>query len=506
MKLDLTLAIVKSLKVGEKPVGKDEKGRLIYEPNPRKTPYFIWDSSPSAPEGFGLKVANKKTFVVQRKVAGVSMRSSLGSISEFLGEGGLDEARKKAASLATEMVEKGVNPTVVARRQLANEITLGQAFDEYETFITTRENKKATANTLHTFKKVKKSFSDWYHRRISQIVFEEILDRFDDGKEFMTANEQRFRTAYTVVQHVIEVEALRAANEKRSPLLTSNPFSILKLKGKYRSNAEIERSRRENRVRNPLSPSDTLGKFLDALWVKRKATDERNKIGCSYLLLTLISGARRSECAKLKWAELLSEDEKLTNSWVDLKNEKIFFYKTKNSQDHLLPLPPMMKRMLEGLQNDAVEYFANGKISDKKRFYVFPARNKFSKEGHYSDSKDLLERIRDMAGIECLTRHDLRRSFGTILTDLEVPDKIGRRFMNHNQAETHNLYTTAEWKYMSDWMIRIEEAILSKSPIIYNALKPIEKSVLPITRELPVVPPDKPRTGRPKKEVEEATA
>ena len=46
---------------------------------------------------------------------------------------------------------------------------------------------------------------------------------------------------------------------------------------------------------------------------------------------------------------------------------------------------------------------------------------------------------------------------------------------------------------------RIEQAMLTKGPNVWNSLKPLEKSPLP-AGDLPAVPADKPRTGRPRRE------
>ena len=263
----------------------------------------------------------------------------------------------------------------------------------------------------------------------------------------------------------------------------------------------IERERRENMVRNPLTPSETLGRFLEALWAKRMTRE--NKTGCDYLLTTLLTGARKVECSKLHWSELLDERERLTRSWVDLDKGTVFFYKTKNGLDHLLPIGPCLVNLLRRRQEEAAERFGEEGVTHAARKWVFPARNKQSRAGHYKEAKDLLERIRDIAGIPVLTRHDLRRSFGTVLEALEAPLSVSKRFMNHGQAETHNRYTQAEWERMKGWMERIEESILIRGPNVWNALKPMGKSPLPAD-PLPVVPPDKARTGRPKKTEAEA--
>jgi hypothetical protein len=196
---------------------------------------------------------------------------------------------------------------------------------------------------------------------------------------------------------------------------------------------------------------------------------------------------------------LLTEQERIVNSWVDLEKGKVFFYRTKNGQDHLLPLGPCAIELLRRRQQEvAEELFESPQGTHAARKWVFPARNAKNQAGHYKDAQDLLSRIRDIAGIPVLTRHDLRRSFGSVLTQLEITDKISKRFMNHNQAETHNQYTAAEWALMQQRMTQIEEAILIRGPNVWNSLKPADKSPLP-AQPLPEVPKDKPRTGRPRK-------
>lgn len=93
VKTELTIALIKSLRLEKKPVGKGADGRIFYEDNPSGEPYFVFDASAGAPPGFGVKVAKRKTFVVQRKVEGKTFRATLGSVAEFLGEGGMEAVR-----------------------------------------------------------------------------------------------------------------------------------------------------------------------------------------------------------------------------------------------------------------------------------------------------------------------------------------------------------------------------------------------------------------------------
>lgn len=497
MKANLTVALIKGLRLDKKPVGRSgDDGRIVFEDNPSGEAYFVFDSSPGAPTGFGVKVGKKKTFVVQRKSGGKTFRATLGSVAECLLDGGLDAVRARAAAMGKEIRAKQVNPNVQARTLSADEKTLGAAFLDYEEYLTTRKNKPATPATLKVFRRAMRKFADWHNVKIRMLSMDDIEKRFMAGMDKATSNEQAFRAAYSVVRRAIEKETLAAAAARREPQLMANPFAIIQLSGLYRTRDVIERERKENMVRNPLSPSETLGHFLEALWGKRLS--RQNKTGCDYLLLTLLTGARKSECSKLQWAELLTDAERLVCSWVDVEAQKVFFYKTKNGQDHVLPLGQCAVELLRRRQDEAAELLGSAEGTREARKWVFPARNGRNRAGHYKDAQDLLGRIREIANIPVLTRHDLRRSFGSVLMELEVPDRIGKRFMNHNQSETHNLYTAAEWRLMMRWMTKIEEAILIRGPNVWNSLKPAEKSPLPAT-PLPEVPKDKPRTGRPRK-------
>lgn len=67
MKYPLTTDLVKRLKIEQKPVEVDSKGKIIYEENPSKKEYFVFCSSQNSPKGFGVRVATgtgKRFFVV----------------------------------------------------------------------------------------------------------------------------------------------------------------------------------------------------------------------------------------------------------------------------------------------------------------------------------------------------------------------------------------------------------------------------------------------------------
>ena len=114
------------------------------------------------------------------------------------------------------------------------------------------------------------------------------------------------------------------------------------------------------------------------------------------------------------------------------------------------------------------------------------------------DATDLLDDLREEIGLEKLNRHDLRRSFGAVMTAINVPDNIKSRFLNHARTNVTETYTEAEWSLLREWMMKIEQSIIIKAPNIYNLLKPADWPPIPAPEPHVCMPP-KPRTGRPRK-------
>jgi integrase len=156
----------------------------------------------------------------------------------------------------------------------------------------------------------------------------------------------------------------------------------------------------------------------------------------------------------------------------------------------------MALELLRQRQKCAAEETLRRGFEAKSRSFVFPARSKFSRSGHYSDATDLLDDLREEVGLEKLNRHDLRRSFGAAMTSLGIDEVIKSRFLNHAHAEVTDTYTQAEWQLLRESMMRIEQSILTKAPNVYNALKPVDWPPLPAPAPHVCRPP-KPRSGRP---------
>lgn len=522
-KTDLDLKIIKGLRLSQMPVGYDAKGGLVFGPNPplggKQAPsYIIWDSNQSSPPGFGIRVAGKKTYVIRRKVQGRSIMPTVGNFADFLK---IEDARKKAAALALMMVETGKNPNEEARRLSAGEFTLGVCFERFTEHLTMRTQKPAKPETLKVIKRVVKRFGElgWLERKVKSFESEEIHAKFKEGQSFKTANEQRFRWAIAAVNWSIDREKFDAHAQNRQPLLTMNPFEILVHDKMFRDREQLNKERAENGARNPLGPTTTLGPFLEAAWSKRKSND--NGTGIDYLILMLLWGCRKSEHAPCQWGELLPASAPVKDrqgasltptrrntSHVWLADDPeygpyVFFHNTKNGSNHRMPIGTMALELLRRRQAASAEEAIRRGFGSKSRKFVFPAKSKASKTGHYSDAKDLLDRLRDEVGVAKINRHDLRRSFGAMMTALEVPETIKKAFFNHSDTTVTDTYTKAEWALLRTWMNKIEQAILVTAPNAYNSLKPADWPPIPAP-DPHVCRPALPRTGRPRKDFPQA--
>jgi integrase len=463
--------IINKLSIGVKPT-LNHAGKVVFEANPEHKPYIVFDDHRDSPVGFGVKVSlTKKTYVIQRRVSSgdrsVSegkkpssvLKVKVGNVSDFPN---IDQAREVARQLVQTMIATKRNPNRIKRETEASELTISEVFAQYRNHLMGR-SKPAKPNTLAVLDKAENRLSEWAGLRVKDLTGNEILRKFDEiASRARTAAEQTFRWINVAVRHAIEIEAGNAQTQQRQPSLSYNPFSILKVQKKFRTRSELEDSYKAKGVRNPLSPKDTLGRFLTALHNKRSF----NRLGCDYLLLTVLLGARKEETASLCWREVLTEEEARTTSYVDLENRMIRFFDTKNRNDHELPICDATKRILED-RRDIVN--DNEKRADKRK-WVFPARSSRSKIGHYSDSKSLRENLCQEAGIVKLGMHDLRRTFGRVAEEL-TSYAVVKKLLNHrNTTDPTERYANPDQDRVYEALQRIELNMLLTSPELYNSL------------------------------------
>ena len=519
MKTVLTPQLVKRLSLDEKPVGIDGKGKILFEPNPEAKEYFVFCTSQESPKGFGLRVTartGRKTWILQRRVGPKVVRSKVGDAADYT----LEEARERARGMAKEMISTGLNPNETARKIAAGELTVGGVMTSYLEHLKTRKNKPAKPNTVKNFERAKRRFEElkWDQTRVRDLTVDEVVSGFNKKAQTApTANEQNFSWLSRAIRFAIDRETLDAFTARREPTLVANPLSILKLEGHYRDPALVE-AEREQKARKPLGPVATLGKFLEALWARRSLND--NATGVDFCLTEVLVGARKGELGTVAWGELLSQAERdegrESHVWLEEEGDYgpyLFLSSdvTKNRRAHRVPLGPFLVNLLKRRRDDAAEETLRRGFGRKGRKWVFPARNKASQSGQYKDAGHLLDAIAAEIDVAVLNPHDLRRTFGSIMVGLEVPNTLQSRLFNHTVSTSKDdraaavtaRYSRPEWLFMREWAEKVQEHALTTAPNVYNSLKPPGHPALP-ARDPHIPTPPKPRTGRPKKAAADA--
>jgi len=153
--------------------------------------------------------------------------------------------------------------------------------------------------------------------------------------------------------------------------------------------------------------ADELTRFFAAV------ADEPNDTIRDYLLLSLLTGARRANVQEMQWEEL------------DF-NEGIWrIERTKNDDPQNVTLAP-----------EAVEILTARKERIKAP-YVFPGNGG---SGHLVEPKSGWARVLERAGITNLRIHDLRRTFGSWQAKQGASMAIIGKSLNHKSQQTTAIY------------------------------------------------------------------
>jgi len=164
----------------------------------------------------------------------------------------------------------------------------------------------------------------------------------------------------------------------------------------------------------------------------------QNPVVSVYLQGLLLTGARRNELAGLKWAD------------VDFKWGGAMTIHDKVDGERKIPLPPYLGLLLSALP--------------RRNEFVFSSPTAAS--GRLEEPRRQHLKAQATAGIEGLTIHGLRRSFGTLSEWVECPVGVVAQIMGHKPsaiAEKH--YRRRPLDLLRMWHEKIEAWILEQAGI-----------------------------------------
>lgn len=326
--------------------------------------------------------AGTKSFYVVKRAGASTAWVKLGTFPEMT----VEQARK-AAALALGEFASGANPAA-ARRAFKAEPTLSEFFTEYGT--RHGEKKRAWAADVQRFR-------DYLQKPVGGKKLSEI-DRAMIAKVLHDA--EKAGKSVATVRNIRALASGVFGKAVEWGFLDYNPAQGVKVAGK-----KVSRDR--------FLQADELPRFFAAVAEEEPAMRD-------FILLALLTGARRANLCAMHWREL------------DLSAGVWRIPRTKNDEPQSVTLCPEAVAILEA-RKDAT---GGG--------FVFPGTGR---TGHIVEPKKAVERVMARAGIPYgrdvpngVTLHDLRRTLGSWQARTGASLAIIGKSLNHKSPQATAIY------------------------------------------------------------------
>lgn len=364
-------------------------------------------------KGFALRVGKtSKVYVAESKIAGKTIRVTLGKHGVFTTE----EARGEAKAILGQ-VARHINPNDELKAKRARSVTCAQVQEDY---LKARKNLKPS--TVRDYRRIFNTYlGDWVNKPLAEIT-KDMVER--QHRKIGERSPAQANLAFRYFRALVNFAMAQYEDSNGESIIRDNPVRRLS----------------QTRAWYRIGRRQTLIKHYDlALWYQAVMNLTNTSIAPNrevirdFLLLVLLTGLRRSEAAGLTWNR------------VDLKNRTLTIKDTKNREDHILPITDYLYTLLLNRKAYAVNQ------------YVFPNE---SGVGGLVDPKKQIRNVINESGVD-FTVHDLRRTFITIAESLDIPAYALKRLLNHKMNNDVTAgYIIADVERLREPMQKITNYIL----------------------------------------------
>ena len=374
--------------------------------------------------GFAVRVNTTcKTYVVEKKVNGKAVRSTIGLHGNLT----LAQARILAQGVLSQMAQ-GYNPNQIKKEKREQLIlkdkvskqqpTLGVAYDEY------LKHRKLKSRSLADYNRtIDVYLSDWKNLKLVDITRTHVQEKY----ALLTENSPaQANIAMAVFRAIFNFSLEHFLDENDNSLInTTNPVATLKAKRTWN-----KIKRRKGYVKQ-----EQLGDWVNAVMNFTALRQERNTVR-DFLLTLVLTGFRRTECETLTWDAL------------DLKYGWITSLDPKNNDPHTLP---MGSRLWEIMKSRKEQQYND---------YVFASpRSKI--KGYTTHLYEAKSKVIESSGVS-FTFHDLRRTFSSIAENLDYGQYTIKRLLNHTvSSDVTEGYVQISDKKLRMAMQEIEDIVFS---------------------------------------------
>lgn len=376
-----------------------------------------------------------KTFYVVRRVDGKPERIRLGPYPDL----SIEQARKMADERNGD-IARGENPNK-KRRAARAEMTFGELFEQFME-LHAKPHKKSWKEDEGQFDR---HLGAWKAMKVSAISKANVRALHAKVKDDAERKERERVEAKSKAQAegadaevtpmedvtVPEGRGIYAANRVlalvRSVFNWANDNEVLARDNPAQGVKPFKEHSRDRRLFG-----DELPAFFAAV------AEEPNTNIRDYILLSLLTGARRSNVVSMRWDQLSLERA----TWA--------IPMTKNGTSQIVPLTAAALEILRQRQAEVTGPF------------VFPGD---SKSGHLEEPRKGWERIVERAGLKDLRLHDLRRTLGSWQVDTGATLAMVGRTLNHKSPQTTAIYARLDVDPVRQSMERATEAMFSAGGI-----------------------------------------
>jgi integrase len=321
--------------------------------------------------------SGRKTFQIYRWHKDKPIRISIGCYPDL----SIENVRKEAVKLNAEFA-KGNDPADTKREQ-RQEMTFAELFQEYLDRYAKAEKRTWKADVRNFEIHIAGTLGK---KKISSIKKADIAALHSKiGKTHRIQANRCLALVSSIFGRAIKLGFW----EKLNPCLGIEKF------------AEHSRERFLN--------GDELSRLFKAL------DTEQNQTAVDYILVSLLTGARKSNVLSMRWSE------------IDFKEAvwKIPGSKTKNGDIQTIPL------------NEPTLDVLATRWKETSSFFVFPGTGK---TGHFQEPKKAWARVCKSAGLEGAHIHDLRRTMGSWQAKTGASIPIIGKSLGHRSQKTTEVY------------------------------------------------------------------
>lgn len=415
-------------------------GRIAaYTCKPGQSQTLYWDA---AAPGLGLRVtpSGSKSFIFQSKLHGRDIRVTIGDARAW----GIDQARAEARRLRTQ-IDRGIDPREQQREQKAqheakreqqrrHEITLGEV---WLTYIEARKHRWSERHLADHYRMIRAGGEARPSRGrrkgeadttiaapLAELMPLQLADLTPERVALWMKAERERRPTWAALAYRMLRACLRwaAAHPEYAPAVHVE--------------AVTSRLTKDHVPRVKAKEGDALQREQLAPWFAAVRALP-NPVVSAYLQTLLLTGARREELARLRWADVDFQWKALT-------------LRDKVEGERTIPLTPYVARLLIGLP--------------RRNDFVFSSPT--SASGCITAPNLGHDRALTAAGLPHVTLHGLRRSFGTLAEWVEATTGVVAQIMGHKPsalAEKH--YRRRPLDLLRLWHTRIEAWILEQAGI-----------------------------------------